>query len=494
MLDFSNSIVLMILLGQYPTFITGNVYAPGMQEVATNHVMYANIVVSILIFIVSPPIGALIDKFYIRVPIVIISILGFSVSSMIQYAVKKDDGALAIAFYALGSFFFRMNEMVTGAFLPALCNDRDMGFVSGYGYFIGFISGIMMNFLSRLFTKIPAGTEDTRGYTVQGYATTMLMCGIMELLSGLPPMLMLENGVPEGEKRPKFTAKEIPLSFKTNFNTIKHGFKVNKVLTAILFCYILISIGTQSYISYGVLTMIVYTQNDYGFQMSDLQLLSGVYNGWVAIFALVYAVLTKYISAYILVIICFVILLFSISISFWYRSLNYTDSFNPGFFWAWMMFSLFGISFAPLQAIIRGAVGFLTPEEQKGEVFGCMESMIILGVAIGSTVPRVLVYITYWSFFLWMFCFFFAALVVWIFIPVMREEKKVMARLKAQEEAAAREGANLAVDAGIKVGLGGSDDDSDESETSSSSSSSSDSSSSSSSSTSSSSSASSSSD
>eukprot|EP00766_Chilomastix_caulleryi_P004261 gnl/Chilomastix_caulleri/5455.p1 GENE.gnl/Chilomastix_caulleri/5455~~gnl/Chilomastix_caulleri/5455.p1 ORF type:complete len:87 (-),score=2.06 gnl/Chilomastix_caulleri/5455:43-303(-) len=67
MLDFSNSIVLMILLGQYTSFTETFIYGADRED-ATSNLLYANIVLSIVLFVVSPPIGVFIDRYYIRVP------------------------------------------------------------------------------------------------------------------------------------------------------------------------------------------------------------------------------------------------------------------------------------------------------------------------------------------------------------------------------------------------------------------------------------------
>ena len=434
MLDFSNSIILMVLLGQYLTFVETYIYPSAEREQATNNFMYANIVVSILLFLLSPPIGVFIDRYYIRVPIVIVSVVGYSVMSMALYGVQAGDKIRPICMYAFAMFFFRLNEMVSGAFLPSLCNDRDMGFVSSFGYFLGFLSGVIINLVCKLFTTPPADytEEEKAAYRITGYSTTMMVTGIIQLLSGLPPMLSLDNGIPEGEKRPKLTRRSIPDSFKENASTIKNSFKINRTLTSILLCYILVSVGAQTFVSFGSLTMCLYAA-EYGFTLNDMQNCGLYYNCGVGVFSLIFAFISKVASAYVLVLISFVIIIVGCCVTFWYRELEWTDSFNPGFFWVWLTFVLFSISVGPLQALIRGSIGFLTPDEKKGEIFGCLESMIILGNILGSTIPSLLIYLNYWAFFLWITVFFVIATIVWIFIPVRAEEKKALARIKERE-------------------------------------------------------------
>eukprot|EP00766_Chilomastix_caulleryi_P003089 gnl/Chilomastix_caulleri/4131.p1 GENE.gnl/Chilomastix_caulleri/4131~~gnl/Chilomastix_caulleri/4131.p1 ORF type:complete len:132 (-),score=24.54 gnl/Chilomastix_caulleri/4131:116-511(-) len=125
--------------------------------------------------------------------------------------------------------------MVGGAFLPSLCNDKRYGgLYLVFGYFVGFLAGIVVNLLGKLFTTPPSNSTDPAGFRITGFATMMMVTGIIELLSGLAPMLMLDNGVPEGERRPKFTKHSISDSFKENARTIKNSFRINKTLTMIL--------------------------------------------------------------------------------------------------------------------------------------------------------------------------------------------------------------------------------------------------------------------
>ena len=436
MLDFSNSIVLMVLLGQYTSFIVNYLYSSERSGIASDRIMYSNIALSIFTFIISPPLGVLIDNYYFRVPIVIISVIGYSVASMALYAVKSGSEILPIVMYAFGVLFFRMNEMVCGAFLPSLCNDRDVGFVSSWGYFIGFVSGVIITLITKLFTTPPAGTEDVVGYTIEGYQTTMMIVGIMQLLSAIPPVLMLDNGVPEGEKRPKFTAKAIPHSFKETGLTIKNSFKVNRTLTLVLLCYIIFSVGLQSYVSFGTI-MLLRCAMPYGFTINNLQDAGLYYNCAVGVASLIYGLISKYISAYWLVIFMLVLILVGTSSGFWWSYIPQTDSFNPGFFLVWFAMVLYSLSIGPVQAVIRGTVGLLTPEDKKAEVFGCLESMIILGTILGSTIPGVLVPMSFTpAYFIWCFCFFILTFIMWLFIPIRREEKKAIERLKKSEPSA----------------------------------------------------------
>lgn len=432
MLDFSNSIVLMILLGQYSSFIVNYLYSSNRSKIASDRIMYSNIALSIFTFFISPPLGVLIDRYYIRVPLVIISVVGYSVASMALYAVKAGSEILPIVMYAFGILFFRMNEMVCGAFLPSLCNDRDVGFVSSWGYFIGFVSGVVVTLISKLFTTPPAGTENPVEFTINGYKTTMMIVGIIQLLSAISPVLTLDNGIPEGEKRPKFKAKAIPDSFKETGLTIKNSFKVNRTLTLILLCYLIFSVGLQSYASFGAI-MLLKCSIPYGFTINDLQDAGLYYNCAVGVSSLIYGIISKYISSYWLVIFMMILVLIGSSVGFWWDLIPQTDSFNPGFFLTWCSMVFYSLSVGPVQAVIRGTIGILTPENKKAEVFGCLESMIILGTVLGSTIPGILVSLPYRpAYFIWCTCFFGLAFIMWIFIPVRKEERKAIEKLKKE--------------------------------------------------------------
>lgn len=437
----------MINAGIYPSYAKDYVFTDYNNMV--NAQMVVNVIVSILIFLFSPPLGALTDIMCFRVALTTISALLYSICTMLYYPIKKGSESLFMAMSFFTNFGFRISESVAGAYLPSICSDRDVGFVSAFGYFIGFVAGVIIILLFKLLVSINA-TGLTAVQVVKlvnrTYSTAMLTVGIIMLLSSVPPILMMNDGIPEGESRPKWQWSYIPNSFKQNFRTYKTAFtKENKVLALVLIDYAIMSIPIQALGNYVGALMVEFGA-DYGVTRDLWQTGLLVYNAGVAIFSLIYGLLSKWVSAKILVSIAYCLLIISSFYGCIWESIPYDlekrEGPNPGLAWMWLGISLMSCSMGPIQALMRGLIGLLANPEQKNEIFGVLESMVIFGSLLGSTIPGFMAKMGPWQFNLFEIVFFLAGFVLFLFIPVMKAEREAHERARrAAAEAEAAEAA-----------------------------------------------------
>ena len=481
LLDFSNSMVIMINMGVYPAYARVAVFKNYASLV--NAQMIINVVSSVLVFLISPPLGALTDIMYFRVALTTISSIVYSVATMCYYPIVYGSEQLFMAMQFFSTAFFRISESVNGAYLPSLCTDRDVGFVSSFGYFIGFVAGVIVLLLFQLLTSVDTTNMDQSTAlkaTNKAYSTAMLVVGIIMLLSTLPPILMMDNGIPKGEKRPKWKWSYIGGSFKQNGRTFKTAFKSeNKYVALVLLDYCIMSIPIQALGSFsGALT--TEYGGPYGITPKMWQTALIVYNVGVAVFSLIYGLLSKVVSAKILISIAYVILTCACLFGCLWQLIPYDlenpHGANPAYAWMWVIIVSMACCLGPIQALQRGLIGLLAKPEQKNEIFGLLECMVIFGSIIGSTVPGFLSKMGPWQFYTFEVAFFVAGFIMFLFIPVMKAEKMAHERAEKMKDEQVIEGAEVAAE--LKEGDAKSKDESSSSKDSSSDSSSSSSSSS----------------
>eukprot|EP00767_Chilomastix_cuspidata_P001062 gnl/Chilomastix_cuspidata/132.p1 GENE.gnl/Chilomastix_cuspidata/132~~gnl/Chilomastix_cuspidata/132.p1 ORF type:complete len:524 (+),score=185.99 gnl/Chilomastix_cuspidata/132:162-1574(+) len=394
-----------------------------------------NIVSGVLTFFLCPWLGAIADKFYIRLWIVLFSTIIYAGCTLAFYAVREDDYKLATVLYFFSTFAFRFNETVSSAFLPSLCNDRDIGFVSGFGFFVGFISGTVVLLIVNLVceTNYNSSGQLVLENVYLNRATSMLIVGIIMVLSALPPLLMLDNGRLEGEKRPKFTAREIGLAFKQNFETIKSGFTINIKVTLLLlnyFCFALSCYFATSYLSVLVSVNFLYTRE---FTVSEYTNAVIIYNIVTGAASVMYGLIAKKIGSKPLIIFSFfAILLTDINGILFGKIVDWLGV-ERGRWYLWFSFPLSGLGIGPVQALLRGLVGIFTPPEQKNEVFGVMESFQLLAVLLGGTIPSLYVQKSIEVYYIIPTIFSALGLVMACVLPIRKAEKEARKRFAALE-------------------------------------------------------------
>ena len=454
MLDFSNSIVLMVNFGSYPAYAKDGVFVN--YEAMVDAQMIINVVSGVFIFLISPPLGALTDIMHFRVALTIISSLIYSVATICYYPIVKGSEKLFMAMHFFVKVFFRVNESVTAAYLPNLCAEKDVGFVSSFGYFIGFLSGIITMLQFKDLTTVDTtglDPDQTIAALNKAYSTAMLNMGIIMFLACLPPILMMNDGIPKGEKRPKWKWSYIGESFKQNGRTFKTAFsKENKVIALILIDYGIMCVPLQALGGF-MGSMATQFGASYGLTRAYWQTVLIVYNAAVAVSAIIYGIISRWVSAKILVGLSFVLLILASIFGCCWHLIPYdpeAGGANPAYAWVWTEDIVMSVTAGPMQALMRGLIGLLAKPEQKNEIFGVLESMVIFGNLLGTTIPGLLIKTSTWPFFVFSTAFFVVGFIIFMFIPIMKAEKEAYAKAKEKRNKEKEMGADVIVDAEIK--------------------------------------------
>lgn len=193
MYDFANSgyttVVITALFNAYfVAVVAGN--APWATFAWTAALSFSYL----LIVLSAPIIGAYADLHAAKKKLLAITTAGCVLFTAMLYFSQPDMLWLAIVCVIASNFFFGSGENLIAAFLPEIAKVRAMGRVSGWGWSLGYIGGLLTLVLCLLYIT---WAEAHGQVATQFVPVTMLITAGVFALASLPTFLLLrERAVP----------------------------------------------------------------------------------------------------------------------------------------------------------------------------------------------------------------------------------------------------------------------------------------------------------
>jgi UMF1 family MFS transporter len=185
MFDFANqAFTLVILTTMYQLYFVNHVV---VGDEARGRTLWgtSNIIAQLIILVISPIIGALADFSGAKKKLLFITYLGCVTMTASLGLVTPGAVALGMILFIVGYLFFATGENFIGAFLPELCTHRNMGKVSGFGFTLGYVGGLLCLMGAVLVGMI--GNETT------GYRLITLWAAVFFLGGAMPTFLFLRE-------------------------------------------------------------------------------------------------------------------------------------------------------------------------------------------------------------------------------------------------------------------------------------------------------------
>lgn len=144
----------------------------------------------VLVIIAAPVIGAWADLRARKKSLLVMTTVLCVVSTAALALCGPGDIALALALVAISNLAYSLGENLVAAFLPELAADEAMGRLSGYGWALGYIGGLLVLAVCLYWIQ----TAEARGVTVEhAVPQTMLITAVAFALASLPTLLMLHE-------------------------------------------------------------------------------------------------------------------------------------------------------------------------------------------------------------------------------------------------------------------------------------------------------------
>jgi UMF1 family MFS transporter len=301
-----------------------------------------------LIVLTAPLIGAWADARAAKKRLLAVTTVGCVVFTAALYYTGPGTLALAVFLVIASNFFFGTGENLIAAFLPELAKSRAMGRVSGWGWSLGYVGGLLSlgACLVWLAQAKAAGRE-----TAQAVPETMLITAALFALASLPTFLFLrERAVPQAP-----TGGLAHTAWSRLAATLHHARRFRD-LSRFLVCMLFYQAGIQAVIALAA----IYAQEAMRFTTEQTLVLILVVNLTAAFGAFGFGYLQDRIGHVraIALTLCGWILMVSLA---WLAE---------GATLFWVAANIAGLCMGASQSAGRAMVGFLAPPSRLAEFFG----------------------------------------------------------------------------------------------------------------------------
>ena len=328
---------------------------------------------NILVLLSAPVLGAIADYSGAKKRFLIVTTLGCVLFTALLSLVGPGDIILAVILVILATFMFASGENLIAAFLPEISSSETMGRLSGYGWALGYLGGLLSLILCLAYVTY----AENQGLDASHYVpvSTLIVAALFGI-AALPTLLWLRerNGVPKSIKN----AHLIQIGFERLRITLQHA-----SMHTDLFRFLISLTTYYSGIHIVIVLAAVYAQEVMGFKTQDTIILIMVVNVTAAIGAFLFGHLQDQIGSSRCIAIT--LLIWSAAIICAYFA---TDEIL-----FWIAANLIGTALGGAQSAGRALVGQFTPSGRQGEFFGLWGLATKLSAIIGPLTYGGMIYL-----------------------------------------------------------------------------------------------------
>ena len=278
----------------------------------------------------------------------------------------------AMILFMIANFFYQTSMMFYDSFLPEISNKNNVGMISGFGFSLGYLGGLLTLIL--IYPFIKGGLEIGNLYNIR---LTFIITALFFLIFSLPSFLLLKDL--SSRKIIHVNTSYIRYGFGKLANTLRK-IKKDKNLLRFLISYFLFSNAFSVLAVY----VAVYARNTLHLALSEIALLfilghipaivSSIFFGWLSD-----RLGSKKVIILTLIIWCIVIVLITV--------INLKIMF-------YIVYILAAVATGSTLIASRSLMSFLTPIEREAEYFGFYAIGGKFSSILGPVVFGILAYFT----------------------------------------------------------------------------------------------------
>jgi MFS transporter, UMF1 family len=314
-----------------------------------------------LIVLTAPLIGAYADARAAKKRLLAYTTAGCVLFTAGLALVGSGDLALGMALVALSSFFFGTGENLVAAFLPEIARPEALGRVSGWGWSLGYLGGLLTLGVCLAYVTY----AQRQGAAASDFVpVTMLITAGLFALASLPVFLFLkERAVPAGAP-----AGFVSAAFSRLGETLRQARRYAD-LWRFLACIVFYQAGIQTVIALAA----VYAQEAMGFTTRDTLVLILVVNVTAAAGAFAFGHFQDRLGHVRTLALTLVGWLVAVALAW--------AAHGPPLFWA--AANVVGLCLGASQSASRALIGYLSPPSRTAEFFGLWGLAVKLSAIMG---------------------------------------------------------------------------------------------------------------
>jgi UMF1 family MFS transporter len=364
--DFANS--------PFTTLVVTFVYATYFSEfIAGNSVQgqtlwgYAVTTTALIVAISSPLLGAVADQGGYRKRFIVVATLIAAGATAALYGVLPGQVLLALSLFVVANVAFELANVFYNAYLPDLARPADIGKISGWGWGLGYLGGLLalavalvtlvqppalLAYVSDSGLGIPDGPwfgfSTDNGENVRA---TNLLVAAWFLIFSLPLFLFVHEKKSSKSFQPAVVGGSLKQLMDTFREVRKHKEAVKFLLARLIY-----NDGLVTIFAFGGL----YAAGTFGFSLTDVLIFGIVINLAAGTGAVAMGYVDDWIGAKLTIVISLLGLTLAALIGVIARDAA----------WFWAAGILIGIFSGPNQAASRSLMGRYVPEGMENEFFG----------------------------------------------------------------------------------------------------------------------------
>ena len=307
---------------------------------------------AVAVALLSPLLGALADRTGTRKRALLITTVVTVAGTALLFFPQRGDVVAAIALVVVANIAFEVGQVFYNAFLPEIAPPDKIGRVSGWGWALGYLGGLLCMALALglvMPEAAPFGLDKTTGEHVR--VTNLLVAGWFALFS-VPAFLVLREPPAEGAPGRRGVLEATFGELKNTFRSIREYRQIVRLLIARVFY----NDGLVTIFAMGG----IFAATAYGFSEGDILVFGIVLNVAAGLGAFAFSFLddkiggkrTIYISLALLCVATVVAVV------------------GPTAAWLWGAGVLIGVAAGPNQAASRSLLGRFVPHDKETEFYG----------------------------------------------------------------------------------------------------------------------------
>ena len=353
MYDFANSgYTTVVLTAIFNAYFVGVVAGSGSDHDGRATLLWtlATSITNMLVLLSAPVIGAIADHGGKKKAFLLATTVGCVLFTASLAQVGPGEVVLGTLLLVLSAFMFHTGEDLIAGFLPEIAGERDMGRVSGYGWSLGYLGGMLVLGLCLAYITV----AEARGTAAHEYVpVTMLITAAAFALAATPTFLWLR------ERAPSRPLPVLRVALRVGFARVRHTLAHARhyrdlfrflVTLAVYYC--------------GIYTVIVlaavYAQQVMGFGTRDTIVMILVVNVTAALGAFGFGFIQDRLGSV-------VTLAFTLAVWIVALVLAYFVETRAGF---WVVANLVGLALGSSQSAGRALIGLFSPRHRAAEFFG----------------------------------------------------------------------------------------------------------------------------
>lgn len=375
MFDFANSgYTTVVLTAVFNAYFVSTIAASHGAAMATLLWTIAMAVSNALVLLSAPVLGAMADYRADKKRFLAVTTLGCIVATAALALVRPDDLVLAMGLLILSNAMFATGEGLIAAFLPELVPADHMGRVSGLGWTLGYVGGLLV--LGVCLVYVTWAQQQGLPAT-QFVPVTLWITATAFALASLPTFLWMKERaqakpLPEGEHY-------IVLGFRRVVETLGHVRHYQD-----LFRFLITLTVFYSGIYTVILLAAIYAQQVMGFTTRDTLILILVVNVTAAIGAFGFGIIQDRIGS---------ISTLMATLLLWVAALLWVYA-TSGLIHFWIAANMIGLALGSSQSAGRALVGLFSPIARVGEFFGLWNLASRLAAIIGPLSYGAVIYVS----------------------------------------------------------------------------------------------------